>query len=672
MRRRWPGDDRLRPSPGPSPSPDPDERFTVRGTTEIGARWVDVNGFENKFRSDFNYRTGFRLFDSSLVIDDNSSSGRKLFDSAMIIASGWGADPSGMVRVNMERSGQYRLDANVRRIAYHSDLRNFAIGGDLNSYRNHDTRRNIGDFDLTILPENPNIRFRAGYSYNFNKGTGFITSRVSDVFPANFDADSRAHDFRFGADGNLKGWKLSGTYGHRAFDDDTSFRSGPHPGDNRTNQIVIESMRLLNPITSSTNYGVFNVQRTFAQRFDLAAKIVHSSTSMDFNWNETVNYRSNTNVPTTDVYVISGQAKRPQTRGDLGMTWAITDKFRLSNTFTFDIFNINGGNLFALDRITAATARTRQFNYLVTRYRRYMNTFEGDYQFSPRFGINLGYRYTHREANLMWTGLNTLNNTNLSGSPKDESGTNSTNTFLAGTRFKPTTNWTVYLDVETGRADNVFTRVANYKFTNFRVRSRANFDKFAFNTSFITKDNENPGRGPSGQPETFLTESRNRLFSMSVDWDPVDTFRLTTGYDYNHLTSEAFIRVPISGVQRDGLSQYYIRDNYFFVDVDVRPHRRVSFFGSYRWNKDRGQGDREIPPLNSPIIVGSYPIDLKMPEFRAAFRINSYIDWNVGYQYFDYKENPPQNMLYGLPNQNYNAHLPYTSLRIYLGRSRDR
>jgi hypothetical protein len=116
-------------APGPSPSPDPDERFTVRGTTEIGARWVDVNGFENKFRSDFNYRNGFRLFDSSLVIDDNSSSGRKLFDSAMIIASGWGADPSGMVRVNMELSGQYRLDANVRRIAYHSDLRNFAIGG---------------------------------------------------------------------------------------------------------------------------------------------------------------------------------------------------------------------------------------------------------------------------------------------------------------------------------------------------------------------------------------------------------------------------------------------------------------------------------------------------------------------------------------------------------------
>src|SRR5690606_11052914 len=124
-------------------------------------------------------------------------------------------------------------------------------------------------------------------------------------------------------------------------------------------------------------------------------------------------------------------------------------------------------------------ARTRQFNYLVTRYRRYMNTFEGDYQFSPRFGINLGYRYTHREATLTWTGLNRLNNAHLSGSPKDESGTNSTNTFLAGTRFKPTNNWTVYLDVETGRADNVFTRVANYKFTNFRIRSRANFDKFA-------------------------------------------------------------------------------------------------------------------------------------------------------------------------------------------------
>ncbi|HMS08736.1 MAG TPA: hypothetical protein PKE66_04590 [Pyrinomonadaceae bacterium] len=45
------------------------------------------------------------------------------------------------------------------------------------------------------------------------------------------------------------------------------------------------------------------------------------------------------------------------------------------------------------------------------------------------------------------------------------------------------------------------------------------------------------------------------------------------------------------------------------------------------------------------------------------------MDWSVGYQYFDYSELTPQQVQYGIAPQNYNAHLPYVSLRIYLGRA---
>jgi hypothetical protein len=116
------------------------------------------------------------------------------------------------------------------------------------------------------------------------------------------------------------------------------------------------------------------------------------------------------------------------------------------------------------------------------------------------------------------------------------------------------------------------------------------------------------------------------------------------------------------------LSQYFIRESYFFIDVNARPAKWLTLFASYRWTKDRGHGDRAIPAIASPIIVGSYPIDFKMPEFRAAIRLNRHLDWNIGYQYFGYDEEPPQNVQWGIPNQNYKAHLPYTSLRIYFGR----
>jgi len=38
------------------------------------------------------------------------------------------------------------------------------------------------------------------------------------------------------------------------------------------------------------------------------------------------------------------------------------------------------------------------------------------------------------------------------------------------------------------------------------------------------------------------------------------------------------------------------------------------------------------------------------------------MDWIAGYQYIDYKER-------FVNNQFYQAHLPYTSLRVYMGRA---
>jgi hypothetical protein len=86
-------------------------------------------------------------------------------------------------------------------------------------------------------------------------------------------------------------------------------------------------------------------------------------------------------------------------------------------------------------------------------------------------------------------------------------------------------------------------------------------------------------------------------------------------------------------------------------------------FASYRINDDRGQGDRLSTRAQD--LITSYPMRFQSPEIKLALRLTDNIDWNLGYQYFDYKErfiNP----------QNYNAHLPFTSLRFYFGRSTDR
>ncbi|HEV8487053.1 MAG TPA: hypothetical protein VGV87_26140, partial [Blastocatellia bacterium] len=144
-------------------------------------------------------------------------------------------------------------------------------------------------------------------------------------------------------------------------------------------------------------------------------------------------------------------------------------------------------------------------------------------------------------------------------------------------------------------------------------------------------------------------------------------FSLDSGYTHTHLTSDAvivFFAPPPGGtasVRTVGLSRYFVRDDYAFLNAFVQLHPRASLYAGYRIHRDRGQGDR----VSSPgVLIGSYPIQFSSPEFRLAVRLHNRVDWNVGYQYFDFKER-------FVNNQFYQAHLPYMSLRFYIGRGKD-
>ena len=117
-----------------------------------------------------------------------------------------------------------------------------------------------------------------------------------------------------------------------------------------------------------------------------------------------------------------------------------------------------------------------------------------------------------------------------------------------------------------------------------------------------------------------------------------------------------------------------MKDSYFFFDVTARPLKRVALYASYRIDRDPGQGNRV--EANPQDFITSYPIRLQMPEIRLAIKLRHNIDWNLGYQYYSYVEFPkfsPFVIGQVYPAQNYTAHMPYTSLRIYFGqKSEDR
>ena len=146
-----------------------------------------------------------------------------------------------------------------------------------------------------------------------------------------------------------------------------------------------------------------------------------------------------------------------------------------------------------------------------------------------------------------------------------------------------------------------------------------------------------------------------------MDWTPNQKLTLSSGYTHMHLTSGAAIVLFVNNAQQAGTSRYFVRDNFGFINAFVQLHRRIGWFAGYFIHNDQGQGNRLSTSPN--LLISSYPLQFQSPETRLVIKLHDRLDWNVGYQFFDFKEQ-------FVNNQFYHAHLPYTSLRFYFGRNR--
>jgi hypothetical protein len=635
--------------------------YQVTSSTEFGVRGVKVDGNADKYRSDLNYDPGLRMFDSSLLMRAADGDG-KLFDTFLVHSTGWGADPTGYLRVNLEKTKWYKLDANVRRFDYFNYFQTFALNQHLAN-----TDHDMGDFDLTILPQS-DIRFNVGYSYDRLEGPVLTTYDFSrDEFPIQSDRRNRADNWRFGVDARLGPIDISFLQGFRRFRDDTTyFITNFQPGNSPTTPSFLDSLRQDLPSRGRVNFSRLSLHTLIKDRLDLVGRVIYSSATTRFSLFETLSGGDfSGNEVVSDQYSASGDAKRPQIQAELAGTWLATDKLRISNTFQAHLFRINGGQLLSQSLFTVApdgTPRAPVFGNLLafrtTAYRRVANTTELDYQFGPRFSAHVGYRYSDRHIELFGSDRDLPQPEPTDEEPEEFD--NRTNTFFGGFKARPFSRWTVYFDVDRGETDNVFTRIENYNFVNVRVRSRYKpTDTLSLNFTVSTKDNENPSVTETMPAENFGADINSRIYSVQADWSPGSRFSLSSGYTYTHITSEADIIFYINNVRQFGESRYFMKDNYAYLNTYVQIHPRVSFFGSYRIHKDTGQGDR-VPPTPN-ILIASYPLQFQAPEARVSVRLHDRVDFSAGYQYFDFKEK-----FFNV--QHYKAHLPYGSLRFYIGR----
>jgi hypothetical protein len=673
--------------------------YTITSSIEFGFRGQRIVGDVNKFRSDLNYKAGPRLFDSSFLVRSKDGKGG-LFDTLLLTSSGWGADPTGQMRLSVEKPKWYQFEGSYRRFKYFRYLNNFAnpnwlftgfpvppnpaVG--LHSYN---TRTEFGDFDLTILPKNETIRFIVGYSPERYSGPFFSTYHFGgNEFQLLTNAKSRANDFRVGAEGKVGPIDLSFVQGFRRFRDDSFVDATPAFINPNPAVARFTSFSRNEPTRGSVDFTRFSVHSLVAKKLDITGRIVYSRTtsnsvflqsSTGLNFTGITGQPARPNILNLAQYNIPANVKRPNTLGDIGVTFLATDKFRISNTFRVEDFTIDGiatlNDVFSISNVSRTITDTRSFSNLsanrIIKYRKYQDTVEGDYQFNSQYSIHFGYRYGARRDTHILTGQ-ALNSNSPAEDSEDEVHTNQTNAFFGGFKASPVKNWTLYFDAERGTADNVFTRLGNYNYTNIRLKSRyAPNPKITFNLAVITKYNSNPSEIAGVSLSDFGVNVESRTFTSSVDWAPTSRLSFSTGYNYNWVNSDAVVDYyyqvpPAASVEHPiGHTLYFMRNNFFYIDMVAELFPRVTLYASYRLNQDGGQGTRRADPAGTPgTLINSYPMSFQSPEGRLAIKLNRHLDWNLGYQYYNYDENP----VVGPRPQNYHAHLPYMSLRIYFGR----
>lgn len=638
--------------------------FEIKSKIEFGVRARSLDGSEDKYKSDLNYKAGPRVFNSSFYATSEETEG-KPFDSFLMTSSGWGGDPNGFARINFEKIGWYKFDSMFRRFKYYNHVLNFA-----NATHNRDTVHNMGDFNITVLPQNKFVKFRAGFSYDDNEGPATTTFDYDrDEFEVEQDYDTRSYDLRFGVDLNLGGFNFSFTEGYRKFKEETNwfitgFNDGEAPG-----PANLDTFTRMMPIDGRTYFHKFTGHKLFEGVAEVSGRFIYSDTETEFTLEEMLTGTNRQGNPIIlDEFFATGDASRPHGTGDIGVTFFVGDHVQISNTLGVTSYRISGGHIFDNNRIITAPPASMSSDLIwrFTNYRRIMNTLEGSVDVNKHFNFYLGYRYTDREVELR--GLDD----DLNDPDPDtflEDGDNTTNTFLGGFMAKFFENkWRVTFDTEIGDGDNPFTRLANKESKQFRIKNHFSpTDDFTFSVSFELKDNSNPGLSVSDPSQILVADVTSRTFGAAFSYMPNADFTLNGGYNYTYLNAETDVSFPTrnfgSGL---GMSIYNLRNNYGYVDAWVRPHPRVSIFGAFRASWDTGDGDAFDGPTRT--IVGSYPLKFLSPEVRGTVRLTDNIDANVGYQFYDYDEKFDVPIHGSFESQNYRAHLPYFSVTIYLGR----
>jgi hypothetical protein len=496
-----------------------------------------------------------------------------------------------------------------------------------------------------------------------------------------------------------------------------------------------------------------SLQTNYWKDLDLSARVSYSGgdTSV-FGYNETLFGReSRTNLRNqTTTGPVSG--RRVAASADFGATWHITgklsflDSFHYSNWHNPVAFDSSACSFFSPNLLTSANVFTTTAvlpltcaapadgrttaglipvhssssgpDISILNVSQFLNQDEKtnlaelEYEFTPRLGGRLGYRYRSRtiadatfasgtfvffpnlqnartppapynaDANGNAVTCPVANNVGANGpcflTMAGQGGSGETpiheHAAVFGIWARPTANWRISFDMDLMSADNAFTRISPRQSQEYRVRSKYKAANWLNLNGSITVW--------EGRNNVFQVSDlqHNRAYGLSALIQPVEKFAMEIGYDYNDVFSQVLICYvsvangqPGPGIQPcpnvpglvQQLSTYTNKSHYGYFDFTVTPYRHLTARLGANLTGTNGSQLRLDPQALIPNqVTGSLDSKWLHPYGGLDYRFAKNWTGKAYWDYYGYNEDPTAGAVQDVfAPRNFRANLVTLSVR---------
>jgi hypothetical protein len=615
---------------------------------EVGYRWNTDGGDTDMYRSTVNYTDGIRLLSSSLAIQSRDGHG-SLFDQILLNTLGLGNDPYQAVILRIEKNRLYRYDFTWRSDAYFNPALTISDGEHL-----LDTTRRLQDHDLTLFPQSA-IRFFLGYSRDTQSGPSLSTIQLfnstGDEYPLFANIRNQQNEYRLGGEVRVLGFRLNVLRGWEDFKEDTQqILASPSASLTPDGLSQLNSFVGVQPYHGTSPYWRVGLFREGKKYWAVNGRFSYVAGSRGFILNESQSGLTSVGSNIFQQEYTYGNAQRPTATGNFTFSLFPTAITTITNQTSVYNIRMSGDSYFEQYTNGSPITPILFFNYLGIR----TISNSTDVQIRPRrwFTIHGGYTYDDRrissvaEANLITTELVPL-------APVDQ--TNVLHQGTLGFRIKPLKTLTVSLDGDVGHADKPIYPISEKDYHTLRARAEYKLKTLRVNASAKSDYNTN-----SASLTTYASHSRQ--YGIDGSWIPRDWFSIDAGYVRLHLDSLGGISYFLNTTLVTGDQSYYV-SNIHTATLAARfsVRKRVDVSVGYSHVQDVGDGRATAAgtglatSLPSLLAAQTFPLRFLSPQARLSLRITPKIRWNVGYQYYGYREDFST-------SQDYRAHTGYSSV----------